>query len=133
MADFRYRLPAGVRPGPVTMPSGPIHRQPAPPAPLALPRVAPRNTARKLVDYLRGRGVSRIYTSANDDVANVSLPQLTVWIRPGTLNWTHRGQLTTWPVYDTAGAARHLAELVQEATPTPLPAERESRDDERAR
>jgi hypothetical protein len=126
MADSS-RLPAGVRPGPVTMPSRPVRNRPIPPA---LPPAAPRNTARKLVDYLRGHGLTRIYTSAHDDVANVSLPQVTIWIRPRTLNWTHRGQVTTWPVHDTAGAARHLAQLVRQPM-LPFTGE-ETHDDERA-
>jgi hypothetical protein len=88
--------------------------------------VTPRNTARELIDCLRGHGVRRIYTFALDDVANVSLPQLTIWIRPRTLTWTHRGQVTTWPVCDTAGAARHLAALVQQSPLT----QGEAHDDE---
>lgn len=126
MADSPFRLPEGVRPAPVTMPPRPANSRPAPPARLALPQVAPRNTARELIDYLRGHGVSRIYTFAHDNVANVSLPQLTIWIRPRTLTWTHRGQATTWPVCDTAGAARHLAALVQQPPLT----QGEAHDDE---
>jgi hypothetical protein len=127
MDERRFRLPASVRPGPVTIPPRSGNYRPAA-APPALPSAAPRNTACKLIDYLRGHGLTRIYSSAQGDVANVSLPRLTIWIRPRTLNWTHRGQVTTWPVCDTAGAARHLAQLVQQ--PMPPLTQREAHDDE---
>jgi hypothetical protein len=82
------------------------------------PRTAPRNTARQLVGHLRGHGLTRIYAAAHDDIAIVSLPEITIWVRPRTLTWTHQGQVIAWLAADTAGAARHLIQLLQPpATP----------------
>ena len=107
------QLPPGVTPGPVTIP----HRPPTPARPGT--RQSPATSAQHLCALLRGNGLTGLYAYTYPNVAVISLPKLTVWVRQATLSWTHHGQLTSWPTSDLPGAARHLTRLYQTAHPTP--------------
>jgi hypothetical protein len=109
------QLPPGITPGPVTIP-----HQPPTSAQPATWQQPPATTAQHLYTLLSGNGLTGLYACTYSNVAVISLPKLTIWIRPATLTWTHHGRHTTWPTYDLPGAARHLTRLTQHPTSAAL-------------
>jgi hypothetical protein len=65
---------------------------------------------------LRDLGLTRLYLAACPVVGVLSVAAgVTAWTDGRTLRWSHAGQQTTWPVADSEGAGRQLAELAKSA------------------
>jgi hypothetical protein len=125
-------LPAGVIPGPVTLPTPdrPRGRTVSSPSPAVLPTTRqPSDIVTDLATQLTTFGISTatVYTAASHNRALLSLPQTTIWATSRTLTWTQHGHPVTWAAHDITGAAAHLAQLTHQPSPpcspdgTPVP------------
>lgn len=95
--------------------------QPLLPHPTPTVRYTPVTTARTLQDRLKHHGLPTVYSFAYHDIAVVSIPQVSIWIRPTTITWTRHGESTTWPVHDPNGAADYIVTLLNDSSTPPPP------------
>jgi hypothetical protein len=93
-----------------------------PPAPFPLPGPSgaggdnPARIAAALTRALARHGITRVYTSASDQYAVISVnAELTVWTNGRQIWCTIRGQRYTWGASETETAAARIAALAGRA------------------
>ena len=79
-------------------------------------RRRPSDVIAAIAAGLREGGLTHLYLSACPLIGVLSVaPGLTVWCDGRTLTWRSAGTQTSWPITDTAGAARELAGLAEQS------------------